>query len=470
MTRWPLKSCATAIATVFIAFLLRYLLLSNNLGNNTMINTNEGRPPVAVTYLPAEPPTDLPIVVWWTPFTGYQRVVHDCGGDSCIFTHSRTELDNPQTQAFMFYGTAVNWTDLPLPRSPRHLWALLHEESPKNNWVLAHEEGMKLFNVTATCSRYSNFPLVTQYLETLEKLTNTPPVPTSQKSKGDVGLVIYLQSDCNPPSDRDTYVKELMKYVKVDSYGRCLHNKDLPEHLLDTLTFHTEEIFQLQAKYKFSISFENAICEDYITEKFWRPLVAGSVPIVRGSPTVLDWAPDVERSIIVADHFSTPKDLADYLLYLDQNDEEYEKYLEFKRSGVTNKRLLDHMTNRGWYVNYGRNPFNGPNMIAGFECFVCNTLHKRLSQSKEGLPLPAMVANHQHYSCPIPIPSLVKDGEDVQEEMSKLSEEAKNLLSYWRYTARCSEKKAKLLSQTIGRNVTQEELNRICMDVLFEHD
>ena len=436
---------------------------------------NHYNPKKAAVYLSPEPPTDLPIVVWWTPFTAYKRIIHECGAGKCLFTHSHTELDNPQTQAFMFYGTSLHdWNDLPLPRKERHLWALLHEESPKNNWVLAHEEGMKLFNVTATCSRYSNFPLVTQFLETLEKLTNTPPVPTSQKSKGGVGLVIYLQSGCNPPSDRDTYVKELMKYVKVDSYGRCLHNKDLPEHLLNPITFSSWEVQQLQAKYKFSISFENAICEDYITEKFWRPLVAGSVPIVRGSPTVLDWAPDVERSIIVADHFSTPKDLADYLLYLDQNDEEYEKYLEFKRSGVTNKRLLDHMTNRGWYVSLSfdpNNPPRSPDFITGFECFVCNTLHKRLSQSKEGLPLPAMVANHQHYSCPIPIPSLVKDGEDVQEEMSKLSEEARSSLRYWRYTARCSEKKAKLLSQTIGRGVTQEELSHdgICKDVPFEH-
>ena len=469
---WPLKGCVTTVGVVLVASLLRYMLLTNNSAKEDVRTTAPSR--VAPSYLPPEPPTDLPIVVWWTPFTGYKRVVHDCEGNKCIFTHSRTELDNPQTQAFLFYGTALNWTDLPLPRSSRHLWALLHEESPKNNWVLAHDAGIRLFNVTATCSRYSDFPLVTQYLETLEMLTRPASVPTSQKSKGDIGLVIYLQSDCNPPSDRDTYVQELMKYVKVDSYGRCLHNKDLPNHLLDTLTFHTDEIFQLQAQYKFSISFENAICEDYITEKLWRPLVAGSVPIVRGSPTILDWAPDVEHSVIVADHFSTPKDLADYLLYLDQNDEEYERYLEFKRSGITNKRLLDHMTNRGWYVNYNQKPLAGPNMVTGFECFVCNTIHKRLLQSKEGHPPPPMEANHQHYTCPIPKPSLVKGEGDVQEGMSKLSGEAKNYLRYWRYTARCSEKKAQLLLETIGRGVAQDELNRVydgvCRDVYFEHD
>lgn len=34
------------------------------------------------------------------------------------------------------------------------------------------------------------------------------------------------------------------------------------------------------------IAIENAACPDYITEKFWRPLVIGVVPIYFGSPTI----------------------------------------------------------------------------------------------------------------------------------------------------------------------------------------
>ena len=90
--------------------------------------------------------------------------------------------------------------------------------------------------------------------------------------------------------------------------------KDLPDHLLNPLTFDSEDLLNIIAKYKFAISFENAICHDYITEKFWRPLYAGTVPIVRGSPTILDWAPS-EKSIIVAEDFPTPKELADFLIF-----------------------------------------------------------------------------------------------------------------------------------------------------------
>ena len=83
---------------------------------------------------------------------------------------------------------------------------------------------------------------------------------------------------------------------------------------------YTRDVHDVVAKYKFAIAFENAICHDYITEKYWRPLYAGTVPIVRGSPTIKDWAP-TEQSIILADDFDSPKELAEFLLKLDRDDD-----------------------------------------------------------------------------------------------------------------------------------------------------
>jgi Glycosyltransferase family 10 (fucosyltransferase) C-term len=48
-------------------------------------------------------------------------------------------------------------------------------------------------------------------------------------------------------------------------------------------SLHSEAFWKFQAQYKFSISFENGECNDYITEKLWRPLVIGSVPIYYGA-------------------------------------------------------------------------------------------------------------------------------------------------------------------------------------------
>lgn len=49
---------------------------------------------------------------------------------------------------------------------------------------------------------------------------------------------------------------------------------------------HHDDFHKLAAKYKFTLAMENAICDDYMTEKLWRPLRLGSVPIVFGSPKV----------------------------------------------------------------------------------------------------------------------------------------------------------------------------------------
>ena len=50
-------------------------------------------------------------------------------------------------------------------------------------------------------------------------------------AKENLSLVAYVQSSCDTPSGRDEYVSELMKHIKIDSYGYCLHNKG-PQILL----------------------------------------------------------------------------------------------------------------------------------------------------------------------------------------------------------------------------------------------
>jgi hypothetical protein len=40
----------------------------------------------------------------------------------------------------------------------------------------------------------------------------------------------FSLSNCKAPSGRHHYIQELMKYIPVDSYGKCLHNKDVPKN------------------------------------------------------------------------------------------------------------------------------------------------------------------------------------------------------------------------------------------------
>lgn len=277
-----------------------------------------------------------------------------------------------------------------------HEWALFHEESPKNNPILHHQTTIELFNHTSTFRRSSDYPLVTQMLPSLDDLMKKPKYDVHDKSTDGLAAVLYVQSGCNPPSDRDEYVSELMKYIKIDSYGACLHNKDLPQEFKNPLTMDDEGFHNIIAKYKFTLSFENAICEDYVTEKLWRPLILGSVPIYKGSPTVQDWMPN-NHSIILVDDFPRPQDLADYITSLDQNDKDYTKYLEFKEKGVTNTRLLKTMRNRPW-----GHSLEEQNCVTGFECFVCDRIHGNLKRKASQLEENRFVASQDHYGCPRP--------------------------------------------------------------------
>lgn len=278
-----------------------------------------------------------------------------------------------------------------------HEWAVLHEESPKNIAYFYHEEFISLFNHTSTFKQESDYPITTQYINSLKELAKEPVLSFAEKDKLPLASVIYLQSGCNPPSDRDAYIFELMKYIKVDSYGACLNNKELPEHLKSPLTMHDDALREFVGQYKFALTFENAICDDYITEKLWRPLAAGAVPVYKGAPNVRHWLPD-NSSVILVDDFKSPQDLARHLNEIASNEREYNKYLDFKRSGIRNQKLLTTLKTREWGVN----DFSKISFVTGFECFICNRMHKNRKALTAGRDRLQFIASSKHYGCPKP--------------------------------------------------------------------
>lgn len=110
-------------------------------------------------------------MLWWTPFTGDDGL-QTCGDYRCLFTNDRSYRQHPMLRTIFFYGTDFKPYDVPLPRKPGEDWALFHEESPKNNPIFSHKEMMANFNHTSTFRKHSDFPLTTQYLESLEMVTD----------------------------------------------------------------------------------------------------------------------------------------------------------------------------------------------------------------------------------------------------------------------------------------------------------
>lgn len=87
--------------------------------------------------------------------------------------------------------------------------------------------------------------------------------------------VTALISNCGAMGGkRIRYVNKLKEFINVDVYGKCGQHK-CPNNSVDCREY-------IGNKYKFYFSFENCLCKDYITEKFFLMLKFDTVPIVFG--------------------------------------------------------------------------------------------------------------------------------------------------------------------------------------------
>ncbi|VDL98040.1 unnamed protein product [Schistocephalus solidus] len=152
------------------------------------------------------------------------------------------------------------------------------------------------------------------------------PSPDERLYAGDIPWAF----ESAEPLHRMPWLSEEVK-KRVDKYGRKA--KYCP---LAGLCFE-----HLSRNYKFYLSFENANCEGYITEKFFvNALGYGMVPIVYGASREELYARAPPNSYIHVDEFKTVADLAKYLNYLDKNDTAYASYFAWKEHGEVLTLLL----------------------------------------------------------------------------------------------------------------------------------
>ena len=128
-------------------------------------------------------------------------------------------------------------------------------------------------------------------------------------------------------------VLPLQKYINIDIYGKCGKSlDDICDYMLSNENITGKNYYCLHdivKDYKFYIAFENSMCEDYFTEKAAQFMNAPSVPIVMSQANVKNYLPS--KSYINAFDFKTIKALADYIIYLDNNFEEYMKYFSWRQ-------------------------------------------------------------------------------------------------------------------------------------------
>ena len=311
--------------------------------------------------------------------------------------------------------------------------------------LLNHADLLAHFNHTSTFRHASDLPLTLLHLDSVAKLTSeTHLVPLAEKNAlmATEGLapVAYVQTNCDNPMKRDDLVEAMMQAgLKVDAMGPCLKNKDLPEGLSDPGRHKSEDFLRFLARYKFVIAVENAVCEDYVTEKVWRALEVGVVPIYFGAPNVREYLPN-DKSAVFPSDFKSVAELVEFIKDLNVNDEKYREYLSHKPSYskgrlVENENLLSAMKARPYRAEPG-----GMNFVEAFECLVCERVSQNLKVSRMGFkPVPYRV-NKDHYGCPEPKSALeTLYGQDTKDDA-------------YAYEYKKSGMEARLLSELISKN------------------
>jgi hypothetical protein len=232
--------------------------------------------------------------------------------------------------------------DMPPIRPAGQLWALEMYESPCIYDLVQSTSLLAYFNIGIGMSCTADVqrcPYVPQKF--LTEIT-APAMPTSEKDayrRQGTGLVAYIQGNCIPTRDKLVEALEA-EGIEVDALGDCRHNRDLPHGLDRRSTLDSEEFLGFERRYKFAIAIENCNCHDYATEKLFRRLHEGVVPIYESGMN--DWLPD-PQAIIDPSKYGSVRELAKELKRLDANSTAYEEHLAWKRSNLEHTQLAQRL-------------------------------------------------------------------------------------------------------------------------------
>jgi len=146
-------------------------------------------------------------------------------------------------------------------------------------------------------------------------------------------LIGFLQNNCGEAGDagRQFLVKGIMDALAPNdtliSFGKCLRNTN------ETLEHGFDLERSVVSRFWFWIALENSVCDGYISEKFLRPMWAGSIPIVfetSGIPGYSVLWP--EHSYINAADYADVEALVKDIKLIAQDQDRYLSYFAWRKN------------------------------------------------------------------------------------------------------------------------------------------
>ncbi len=246
-----------------------------------------------------------------------------------------------QADAVVFHIPDLRFWWRPRKR-PGQIWIAWSLESEANYPKLSDPRFMAQFDLRMTYRRdadvlWSYVP----YYSSAENLRHALVAPPAEKTAPQP-VAMFISSGIDR-SGRRRYARELARHIPIDSFGSFLRNATIADDRGRPSKLATI------ARYPFTIAFENSIADDYVTEKFYDPLVMGSVPIYLGATNVSDFAPG-DRCYLDVRDFAGPAALAAHLHALLASPPAYAELLAWKQRPLRPEFLefLDRQSTHPW--------------------------------------------------------------------------------------------------------------------------
>lgn len=284
----------------------------------------------------------------------------------CTITTNRSYLsDLSLYDGILFHQVDINTRDIPnqdnrgenqlyifhTAESPLHSLSInpgsISQDSPLNN---------KFFNATMTYSTQADIHM--PYGRIVQTAALPPDLDQFIRDYGQQNYrripsknfsAVVVVSNCASRSQREEVLSELGRIVPVHVFGKC--GQPLPDL---GPTNRTTDLHKLLGQtFQFHLSFENSLCEDYVTEKFFNAMGSGMIPVVLNGANMSRIAPT--HSYIDVKDFTTIRELGSYLEEVSSDPSLYASYF--------------------WWTNFYQVRAKGKEGSMALFCFACRYLH-----------------------------------------------------------------------------------------------
>ncbi|CAF3349301.1 unnamed protein product [Rotaria sp. Silwood1] len=287
-----------------------------------------------------------------------------CPYKNCFYSCNHSLASQAHLLLFHKYDTTPH-TIPPnnFTRNSSQIWLLWHDEPNfihgydlniyKFNWTTSY-----VFDAEASIGAYG-MTIIREKSLSNEEFNNYITHEFSSRHH----QALWFVTNCGAKR-RLNYFQELREYFPIQVFGSCVQlNESLPSlnsRQLAKKFIRSEKIYnktfesincnrwssceEEQVKLNmFYLAFESQSCKDYITEKFWRALKYGLIPIALGPLSKEHYhriAPP--NSFIYTNDFSTAKALAKHMYDIINNEKRfrfYHKWRQYYYTGYTASEL-----------------------------------------------------------------------------------------------------------------------------------